>query len=258
MGSMRQCVMHDRAASERDFFDAYYHRVADTALDRFYDSSAGIRRFRSEIFSRCSGRRVLEVGCGPGGHGIALAERGGIVTGIDISNTAVELASRKAAEYPQLSIDYRLGNVEALDFDDGTFDIVCGTGIVHHVNVDRFSSEVRRVLKQGGSAVFYEPVAYSPIAFLYRIMTPAGHTPDEHPMVTDDMAVLRHHFSHVHDYFFSLLSPAAIPLLKKPLGEQLFRALELLEKPLLRVPALRWLGSFMVIVMKNGESAAGV
>lgn len=38
------------------------------------------------------GARVLDVGCGPGRHAYALAERGVVVHGIDISRTFVELA----------------------------------------------------------------------------------------------------------------------------------------------------------------------
>lgn len=43
-----------------------------------------------------SGMRVLDVGCGPGRHALALAERGVTVHGIDISQTFVDLATANA------------------------------------------------------------------------------------------------------------------------------------------------------------------
>lgn len=44
------------------------------------------------------GMRVLDVGCGPGRHAHALAERGIVVHGIDISRRFVELARRDAPD----------------------------------------------------------------------------------------------------------------------------------------------------------------
>lgn len=44
------------------------------------------------------GDRVLDVGCGPGRHALALAERGFVVHGVDISERFVELASAAAGE----------------------------------------------------------------------------------------------------------------------------------------------------------------
>ncbi len=44
-----------------------------------------------------AGDRVLDVGCGPGRHALALARRGAEVTGVDISATFVDLAREAAA-----------------------------------------------------------------------------------------------------------------------------------------------------------------
>ncbi len=44
------------------------------------------------------GARILDVGCGPGRHAIALAEKGFAVTGIDVSGGFLEVARRAAEE----------------------------------------------------------------------------------------------------------------------------------------------------------------
>jgi SAM-dependent methyltransferase len=48
------------------------------------------------VLARASGP-VLDVGCGPGRHVLALAERGVVALGIDITPAAVELALRRGA-----------------------------------------------------------------------------------------------------------------------------------------------------------------
>jgi SAM-dependent methyltransferase len=65
------------------------------------------------------GMRVLDVGCGPGRHALALAERGIAVHGIDISQTFVDLA--KAAGSPLATFE-RL-DARAMAFD-AEFDVV--------------------------------------------------------------------------------------------------------------------------------------
>lgn len=59
------------------------------------------------------GMRVLDVGCGPGRHALALAERGIAVHGIDISQTFVDIANRAA---------HPLATFERLDARDLPFE----------------------------------------------------------------------------------------------------------------------------------------
>jgi SAM-dependent methyltransferase len=63
------------------------------------------------------GMRVLDVGCGPGRHAVALAERGLEVLGVDISERFVELA--RAAAPPGAT--FLRADARALSFD-GEFD----------------------------------------------------------------------------------------------------------------------------------------
>jgi SAM-dependent methyltransferase len=68
------------------------------------------------------GARVLDAGCGPGRHALALARRGCEVTGIDISEDFVELATCAAREQ-QLPATFVRGDVRDLAYD-GEFDAV--------------------------------------------------------------------------------------------------------------------------------------
>ena len=70
------------------------------------------------------GARVLDVGCGPGRHALALGERGFEVLGVDISQRFVDLgnAAAEAAARPS-AVRFERADARALPFD-GEFDAV--------------------------------------------------------------------------------------------------------------------------------------
>lgn len=69
------------------------------------------------------GMRVLDVGCGPGRHALALAERGIEVLGIDISQCFVELANAAAMDQPLATFERR--DARALGFDAEFDAVIC-------------------------------------------------------------------------------------------------------------------------------------
>jgi len=70
------------------------------------------------------GARVLDVGCGPGRHALALARRGFAVTGLDRSATLLGHAAA-ARDREGLSLDLRLGDMRGLPLPgDEPYDAV--------------------------------------------------------------------------------------------------------------------------------------
>lgn len=92
--------------------------------------------------------RVLEVGCGQGELAQRLAtEVGSHVVAIDQSPRMVELAQGRG-------VDARVGDVQALDFPDESFDCVVAAWMLFHVaDLDRALGEISRVLRPGGRLV---------------------------------------------------------------------------------------------------------
>lgn len=76
-----------------------------------------------ELTGLAPGSRILDVGCGPGRHGLELADRGYEVVGVDISATFVELANRAAAERGFGNARFEVADARALAFDS-QFDLV--------------------------------------------------------------------------------------------------------------------------------------
>lgn len=98
------------------------------------------------------GDRVLDAACGTGDLAIASREAGGDVTGLDFSERMLERARRKSD-----AIEWILGDVLALPFDDATFDAATiGFGIRNVEDLDAGLRELARVVRPGGRLAVLE------------------------------------------------------------------------------------------------------
>ncbi len=101
-----------------------------------------------------AGERVLDVGCGEGCFAFALARAGAKVVGIDV---AAEPLRRARVRHPEL--DLRQVRAErAWPLKDASFDVVWAGEVIEHVaDTAGWLSEVRRVLRSGGSLLLSTP-----------------------------------------------------------------------------------------------------
>ena len=98
-----------------------------------------------------NGLKVLEVGSGRGGGAsfVTRYHHPSEMTGLDYSQSAIELSRRLHKDVPNLQ--FIQGDAESLPFEDHTFDVVINVESSHcYGNVDAFIKEVSRVLKPGG------------------------------------------------------------------------------------------------------------
>ena len=108
-----------------------------------------------------AGARVLEVGCGPGRLSIRLARQHGLdVTGLDLDPAMIGRARANAA-HPGNGGDrwpsFLIGDVAALAFPDGSFDLVVSTLSMHHwADPTAGLAEIGRVLRPGGRALVWD------------------------------------------------------------------------------------------------------
>ena len=93
-------------------------------------------------------RRILEVGPGEG----ELAER--LVRELDADLVAIDQSERMVEITGRRGVDARVGRVEQLEFEDGSFDCVVAAWMLYHVHpLERGLSEIARVLKPEGRLV---------------------------------------------------------------------------------------------------------
>jgi SAM-dependent methyltransferase len=181
-------------------------------VERFYSVVQQSRDFYvTRLKQGCEGKRVLEYGCGTGSHAPSLARWGARVTGIDISDVAIKKATEEARAQEIDGIDYLQMDAEVLTFDDDVFDLICGTAILHHLDLKRAFAQLARTLKPDGTALFLEPLGHNPLINMYRRWTPGLRTPDEHPLLMKDFALASKFFGKVELHFFNLFTLFAVP-----------------------------------------------
>lgn len=100
------------------------------------------------------GQRVLDVACGTGVVAVTAARIGAKVSGLDLTPELLEHA-RENSSIAEVDIDWREGDVEALPFADGEFDVVLSQfGHMFAPRPDVAIGQMLRVLKPGGTIAF--------------------------------------------------------------------------------------------------------
>jgi SAM-dependent methyltransferase len=103
-------------------------------------------------FQEAAGLRVLEIGVGLGADHEEFARAGAILSGIDLTERAIERTKDRFRKLG-LKSELQVSDAEALPFADQSFDVVYSWGVLHHSPDTRKAvSEVHRVLKPGGQA----------------------------------------------------------------------------------------------------------
>jgi SAM-dependent methyltransferase len=97
---------------------------------------------------------VLDVGCGMGASALPAAERvapGGTVIGIDLAEKLLELGRAEAARRGLQNIEFRVGDMENLDFAHDDFDAVISVFSIFFVqDMENLVHNLWRMVKPGG------------------------------------------------------------------------------------------------------------
>jgi ubiquinone/menaquinone biosynthesis C-methylase UbiE len=99
------------------------------------------------------GLDLLDVGCGPGTITVDLAGRvaPGTVVGLDAAAEVIAEATARVDPESTPNVSFRVGDVFALPFEDGSFDVVHAHQVLQHVGDPVAAlSEMRRVCRPGG------------------------------------------------------------------------------------------------------------
>lgn len=132
-----------RGEAGKEFF-----LVHDRIIDRLTPYHPRVFQYES-----ARNKRVLEIGCGMGGHAWRFAKHAKELYAIDLSTANVELTKRRLELYNIKGANIQEGDAEKLDFSDNFFDYIYSNGVIHHTpDTDKAAQEIYRVLKPGGTA----------------------------------------------------------------------------------------------------------
>jgi ubiquinone/menaquinone biosynthesis C-methylase UbiE len=102
--------------------------------------------------------RALDVGCGMGLMHRHLQDDRIELHGVDISRKAIEFA---AGRNPH--VQYHVESGERLPFDDGEFDLVFATNVLHHVPVGMWHDFLREMARVARSNRFVMVIEHNPL-----------------------------------------------------------------------------------------------
>jgi len=164
----------------------FYTRLADTWWDRdgpFWPlhklNELRVEYIKEKLchhFARSSavkqpleGLRVLDVGCGGGILSESMAKLGASVTGIDVVDKNLQIASLHAAQY-DIEVDYRAATASEVAASGAVFDVVLNMEVVEHVaDVKSFMRDCTALTAEGG-VMFVATINRTPLAWLFAIV----------------------------------------------------------------------------------------
>jgi ubiquinone/menaquinone biosynthesis C-methylase UbiE len=150
------------AAEQPDEIELFDFDASARSWDSMYDASDfdSVAYYRPRLDRTLAwvdklalpvGARVLEIGFGAGRAAVALAQRGLLVTGIEMLGLARERAARFGLA---ARIELGLGDAHALDVEDGAFDLVLALGVLPWVERPGWCvREMARATRRGGHVI---------------------------------------------------------------------------------------------------------
>ncbi len=198
---------NEKAGSTWGSGGAAYDKVSDSIAD-------AISHTVNRVWP-VAGERFLDVATGTGWTARQIAKRGATVTGIDFGAGVIAAAKQLAPE-----IDFRVGDAEALEFDDAAFDAVTSTfGVMFVSRPEAAAAELARVVRRGGRLAVATWRPESTIFDLFKTMKPYMPPPPATPPPSPFAWGSEQRLTELLGDTFDLTFEAGTSVLRMPSGE---------------------------------------
>ena len=208
--------------------------------------------FSSYTSNKAKNNIVLDYGCGTGSITQKIAKLNpSKLFGIDISEVSINKALENAKN-SNLQINYSVDNCEKTKFKAETFDLIFGSGILHHLNLKKSVIEIKRILKNNGEMVFLEPLGTNPIINFYRKLTPKSRSADEHPFLKKDFEFIDSIFQDVTVRYYGFFTLVFFLFYRNPGKSFLFKAISKLDDFFFKINYFKnFAWSVLIVAKKN-------
>ncbi|MGK9118307.1 class I SAM-dependent methyltransferase [Olivibacter jilunii] len=137
--------------SKQNFWDDYYKNGSYLLFwDYQLPSQELVTFLATENMAKQS--KCLDIGSGGGNDAIFMAQCGYEVTGLDISNTALEISAQRARK-SNVKLNWVHDDILSAPFSGEYFDFISDRGCFHHISDEQrpaYATQILRILKPGG------------------------------------------------------------------------------------------------------------
>ncbi len=203
--------------------------------------------FLEKLKNEIDNKDVMDFGCGTGNFTERVINfNPKKILAIDISEEAIKNAKNRLNPNHN-NIEYRVENCEKLNINSNSFDVVYGSGILHHLDLNQSLAEIKRILKKNGKLIFIEPMATNPIINLYRKLTPNARSADEHPFKFSDIKFIEDFFMNVEIKYYGLFTLIFLKFYKDPHNSKFYQFLCKMDEKLLNIKYFKFLAWSVLI-----------
>ena len=144
--------INNRIELERKFWNSKaksYDKVVRKFLPKFYETI-----LVNLIQDVSQSKKVLDAAAGTGILSIEMSEHVSHITAIDIAPEMLNVAKEKSARMQKYNIDFEVGDICNLKFDNKSFDTVVASNVLHLLfNPEIALQEISRVLTDQGKII---------------------------------------------------------------------------------------------------------
>jgi len=195
---------------------------------------------------------LLDYGCGSGNDLIELSNKIKKGIGVDISEALIDNAKLKTKERGIKNLEFFVMNVMNTTFENETFSLIRGSAILHHLDLKISLNEIKRILKKGGEAIFFEPLGMNPAITLYRKFTPQARTVDERPFTRKEIKQIKEIFPNAKIRYYSFFTLFSAPFKKFKFFSKILFVMNFIDKiALSKYSPLKYMAWICLVEMKK-------
>lgn len=182
----------------KKFFDHYWKEESLRRFDRYYEFVEVVNKNLYSKLSEHRGKRVLAIGVGNSTDLDFLNQLTSEIVSVDISYYGL----KESNDFMRVQMDANL-----MGFKAHSFDVVFMRTVFLHLQHRRTLLEIRRILQEGGTFFWIEPMKNNIFLWLYRLLISPGRFTDVDYLTYDEILAMKsmfHHFWHSEYYLFTV------------------------------------------------------